>query len=93
MVRSLFAYRHIKALCSFFNKTSNTFKLINTDTVAVDSGIFGGMIFEFQDDCCSIKINHQRTCFDLTGDFSTDNLVRILLNHNIIRLGDLDGLE
>jgi hypothetical protein len=59
----------------------------------VDSGIFGGMIFEFQDNCCSITINHGYTCFDLTGDFSTDNLIRILLNHNIIRLGDLDGLR
>ena len=93
MVRSLFAYRHIKALCRFFNKTSNAFQLIDKDTVAVDSGILGGMIFEFQKDCCRIKINQEYICFDLNGDFSTDTLVRLLLNHNIIKPWELDELE
>jgi hypothetical protein len=85
MVRSLITYSHVKSLCSFFQKTRNTFCFVDNDTVAVVSGIFSGLVFEFTRDLCHVKINNRNTCFDLPIDFTTDSLVRLLITHNIIK--------
>jgi len=90
MVRSLITYRHIKSLCSFFRKTRNTFRFVDNDTIAVVSGIFSGLVFEFTRDLCRVKISNRNTCFDLPPDFTTDSLVRLLVTHNIIRYVEVE---
>ncbi|TSD64044.1 hypothetical protein FFF34_015935 [Inquilinus sp. KBS0705] len=90
MVRSIITYRHIKSLCSFFSKTRNSFRFIDSNTVAVVSGIFSGLVFEFTRELCRVKTNDSYTCFDLPLDFSMDKLVKILIDHNIIKLGDVE---
>jgi len=89
MVRSLVTYEYIKNLCGFFKRTSNTFKVYN-ETVAVESGLFSGLVFEFNRDLCSVKTGNWHTCFDLPPDFSMDNLVKILVDHNVIRISDVE---
>ena len=89
MVRSIITYSPIKNLCRFFNSSSNIFRFIDDETIKVVSGTLSGLIFEFQHDLCCVKTDGY-TCFELPLDFSADNLVRILVNHNIIRMGDVE---
>jgi hypothetical protein len=89
MVRSIVTYQHIRNLCHFFNSTSNIFRFIDEETIAVVSGTLSGLVFEFQRDRCCVKTNGYN-CFDLPLDFSEENLVRLLVNHNIIRMGDVE---
>lgn len=89
MVRSIVTYAPIKNLCRFFNSTSNIFRFIDEQTIAVVSGTMSGLIFEFKRDLCCVKADGY-TFFELPLDFSVDNLVRILVNHNIIRMTDVD---
>ncbi|MBK0377844.1 hypothetical protein [Mucilaginibacter segetis] len=90
MIRSLIAYRHIKNLCRFFESTSNTFKIINSETITVISGRLSGLVFEFDFEACRVKTNNRYTCLDLADDYSTDTLLKVLLSHNIIRYSDLE---
>jgi hypothetical protein len=90
MVIALHAYGPIKQLCAYCRRNSNSFRLINAQTVAIISGVFSGMIVEFKHDCCRVKIGHSTTCFDWVGDFSADLLVRLLYSHSLIKIYDLD---
>ncbi|HEY9195637.1 MAG TPA: hypothetical protein VIM77_05205 [Mucilaginibacter sp.] len=91
MVIALHAYRPIKQLCRYYSNSANGFRLLNPETVAFISGIFGGITFEFHHDWCRVKTGRLQTCFDLAGDFSADALISFLTRHNIIRVNDLEG--
>ena len=93
MVIALHAYRPIKQLCSYCRSNRYSFRMIDAETIVMVSGIFSGIVFEFRQDCCRVKVRHLHTCFDLVGDFSADALMHILASHNIIRIGDLDLLD
>jgi hypothetical protein len=84
MVQSINAYRHVKNLCLFFSNTRNTYEVIDGDTIAVLSGKFGGLKFEFEPGLCNVSDNNCSTCFDVPGDFSAEALLRMLAKHCII---------
>jgi hypothetical protein len=89
MVIAMHAYYPIKQLCGYCRSNHHAFMLMNAETVAIVSGFLSGLIFEFQRDCCRVKVSRSRVYVDLPGNLSTDNLMRILLNHNIINAADL----
>lgn len=85
MVRSIHAHGHIKGLCGFFGSMRNTFEVLDGDTLTVTSGRFCGLRFDFEPGLCSVSYGYCSICFDLTGDFTADALIRALLNHRIIK--------
>jgi hypothetical protein len=91
IVRSITAHRHVKNLCRFFGSTSNTIKVIDSETIAIVSGKFSGLTFAFELGLCQVTTGNWSTCFDMNGDFSADALMSVLVKHSIIRPGDLEG--
>jgi hypothetical protein len=85
MILSLPIYRLIKNLCSYFNRTSNSYEVLNDEIIVINSGSLRGLILEFHYNLCQVKIGKRTNiCIDITRDVSVDVLMRILISHNII---------
>lgn len=90
VIRSINAGWHVKNLCRFFNSIRNTFEVRDSETVAVVSGKFSGLTFEFETGLCYVSTRNGCTCIDLSGDFTTEALMRVLLKQHIIKDIELD---
>ncbi len=85
MILSLPIYRLIKSLGSYFNRTSNTFTVVDDETIIINSGSLSGLTLEFHYNFCQVKVRDRiNICIDITRDVSVDVLMRILASHNII---------
>ncbi|MGF7042024.1 hypothetical protein [Mucilaginibacter lappiensis] len=90
MILSLPIYRLIKNLCSYFNRTSNTCEVVDDETIVINSGSLSGLILEFHYNICQVKIGRRlNLCLDIDRNTSVDLLMHILINHNIIKEGDI----
>ena len=90
MIVSLPIYRLVKNLCSYFNRTSNTCEVVNDETIIINSGSMRGLVLEFHYNICLVTIGRRlNLCLDIDRNTSVDLLMHILINHNIIKEGDI----
>jgi hypothetical protein len=90
MIRAINTCRQVKNLQRFFNSIRNTVEVPDSETIAVVSGKFSGLTFEFETGVCNVLTRKGCITFDLSGDFSPEALIMGLVKHHIIKDIDLD---